>query len=235
LQTISILTPARRRPNNILRMLSSIKQTKSGEHNIEVIFRVDKDDELLQDKVFRGECYCLIDPRLYIQFVDGPATFPDLGCLWNECLNVCCGDILMCGGDDLIFETKDWDRLIVSAFEKFPDEIALVYGNDGNFGSSLATHPILSKKAVETVGWFFPPIGLTYANDNFIFNLYHRLPRLHFMGELSIRHQWDGTNQDDPNYGRMGGHFDRSHELLSSNEGQEWIRQAEIKLRKEMR
>lgn len=212
-------------------MLKSIKETKSGESNIEVIFRFDSSDESLADLPFREECYQLIDERLYIDFLYGPETFPDLGCLWNECYERSHGDILMCGGDDLVFETPNWDQLILVAFEKFPDEIILVYGQDGTFGSGLATHPIISRKAVETVGWFFPPIGLTYANDNFLFNLYHRLPRLHFMGELSIKHQWDGTNQDDPNYGRMGGHFDRSHALLASNEGQECMRQAEIKLR----
>lgn len=218
----------------MIRMLKSIKETQSKEFNIEVVFRVDDTDEILNESAFREEIFQMTDVRLYIQIIKGPETFPDLGCLWNECFNVCHGDILMVGGDDLIFETKNWDKILINAFDKFPDEIVLMWGSDGTFDNRLATHPIMSRKFVETVGWFFPPIGLTYANDNFLYNLMHRLNRLHFIGEMKIQHKWDGANPNDPNYGRMGEYFDRSHEILNGKIGQDCMKEAEDKLRKVM-
>jgi hypothetical protein len=216
-------------------MLESIKETQSKEHNIEVVFRVDDTDTLLNEPSFKEQIYQMTDVRFFPRFIYGPETFPDLGCLWNECFNDCHGDILMVGGDDLIFKTQDWDQMLVKTFEKYPDGIVLAWGSDGTFENRLATHPIISRKWVETVGWFFPPIGLTYANDNFLYNLMYRLGRLHFIGEMKIEHKWDGGNPEDPNYGRMGTHFDRSHEVLNGAIGQNCMKEAESKLREVMK
>lgn len=235
LRTISILTPARKRPENILKMLESIKATQSKNHNIEVIFRADSSDEILGEEKFRMEMFSLIDTRLYINLLYGPETFPDLGILWNDCYQKSHGDILMCGGDDLVFETQNWDEKVIEAFNKYPDEIALVWGPDGAFAAQLATHPIVSRKWVETLGWFFPPIGLTYANDNFLYNLANRLNRLHFISDLSIRHQWIGSGTSDPNRDRMLSYFDKSHEILSGHIGQDCMKDAEMKLRSVMK
>jgi len=230
-KTISILTPARKRPQNILRMLDSIKNTKSDENNIEVIFRVDDTDNDLNDPSFREAVYLMTDIRLFPRIVVGPETFPDLGCLWNDCLTVSHGDIFQMGGDDLVYETKDWDRVVIAKFEQFPDGVGLIWCEDKHFSASLATHGFISKKWVETVGWFTPPIGLTYANDNFLYNLANRLRRFYFIGDVTIEHKWDGSNPNDPNYGRMGFEFDRSHEILSNNIGQDCMKEAETKLR----
>lgn len=231
---ISILTPSRRRPDNIKRLLLSIGNTMSGEIPIEVTFRIDETDESLNNDEFTESIFDACKAKLTPQFLVGKETFPDLGCLWNECFEVCSGDLIMCGADDLVYDTENWDQKVVNIFNDQADKILLVYGNDGVFGTSLATHPILSRKAVEATGWFFPPIGLTYANDNFLYNLYYRLKRLHFVGELSIRHHWTGDGED-PNYGRMGNHFDRSHAILASDMGQMCMREAEIKLREVMK
>jgi hypothetical protein len=155
-----------------------------------------------------------------------------LGCLWNECFNISTGDIIQMGGDDLVYETKDWDIKVVEGFKKFPDEIVLVWASDGTFANTLATHGFLSRKWVEAVGWFTPPMELTYANDNFIYNITAKLGRLLYMSEVSIKHVWDGSNPDDPNYGRMGDYFQASQDVLNGEKGRILINESVERLRK---
>lgn len=216
-------------------MLESIKLTKSNETNIEIIFRADETDELLNNNVFMMKCFEYIDIRLYINFLFGPETFPDLGTLWNEAYKECTGDYIQYGGDDLVYETKDWDIKVVNGFAKFSDEIVLVWASDSSFGSSLATHGFLSKKWVDTLGWVFPPNKMTYANDNMIHNIAAKLSRLFYIGEVNIKHIWDGGNREDPNYGRMGKYFQQSWDILNGEEGQGIINGAVERLRKEMK
>lgn len=234
MKTISILTPARRRPNNMLRMIDSIKESISGNHNIEVIFRVDDTDELLLNEEFKINLYQKISIRVYINMIVGPETFPDLGCLWNECFDKCNGDIVQMGGDDLVYVTKGWDEILVNK-SNFEDEIYLSWGPDGTFNTRLATHGFVSRKWVEAVGWITPPLGLTYANDDFIHSVAHKIGRLNYLCDMEIKHLWDGGNPNDPNYGRMGELLDRSHEIRHSREGvaqQSWAVDQLVKVMK---
>ena len=207
----------------------------SGETNIEVIFRIDDTDELLNDRYFQFDCYQMIDLRLFINIISGPEVFPYIGPLWNECFDISTGDIIQYGGDDLVYETKDWDIKVVDGFKKFSDEIGLVWASDNTFGNTLATHGFLSRKWIETLSWVFPPLKLTYANDNIIHNIATKLGRLFYIGEVSIRHAWDGSNPDDPNYGRMGAYFQDSQNVLNGKEGFDLINESVDKLRKVMR
>jgi hypothetical protein len=230
MQTISILTPARLRPQNIKRMLESIKATMSGQNNVQVIFRIDNTDEKLNDSEFKFDCYKMINERLFINFIKGPELFPYLGPMWDDCFNVSTGEIVQYAGDDLVYETENWDLKITEAFNKYPDEIVLVWAADGIFGAGLATHGFLSRKWIETVGWVFPPCGMTYANDDAISSIARRLNRSHFIGDVSIKHLWDGGNPNDPNYSRLGGQFERSHNIFGSNECQSILTEAVNKL-----
>ena len=233
---ISILTPVRRRPHNIKRFMISIGETMSDDNEIEVVFRLDETDELLNNDKFMGEIFngCK-GGKLSAVFTIGPETFPDLSCLWNECYEASTGDIVQAGGDDLVYESASWDQTVINAFNKYPDKIVLVWGQDSCFGPRLATHPFLSRKWVDTLGWVFPPIGLTYASDDFVFAIGTKLNRLHFIGEMNIIHKWDGSNPDDPNYARLQEHFHRSHDILNGAVGQNLLAESLEKLGKEIR
>lgn len=211
-------------------MLESIKATQSNNHNIEVIFRIDETDDLLNNRDFMLDIYQMIDLRLYIQFIVGPETFPDLGCLWNEMYPKAHGNIFQMGGDDLVYETKDWDEKIVYAFNKYSDEIVLVWGADGIHNQVLATHGFISKKWVDAVGWITPPIGLTYCNDNFVHDIAARLGRHCFLGDVMIRHLWEGGNTERPNYQRMLLNFQKDNDYFYSKAGRDIINEAADKL-----
>lgn len=68
------------------------------------------------------------------------------------------GDILMMGGDDMVFHTKRWDSIVKKAFDLYSDKIVLVYGDDGDPNhESYGTAPFIHRNWVKVVGRYLPP------------------------------------------------------------------------------
>jgi hypothetical protein len=64
----------------------------------------------------------------------------------------------MYAGDDLVFRTEGWDKLVSEEFSKWTDRLILVHGDDrAHGGTHCATHGILHRRWIETVGYFMPP------------------------------------------------------------------------------
>jgi hypothetical protein len=133
---ISLLCPTRKRPDNFARFAKSARETAVGP--IEIIAYQDEDDDspIQPDILVRG-------PRIVMSQ------------MWNECAEKATGDLLMLCGDDLVFKTPGWDRMIKGAFAGCPDKILYVHGDDcspnaKNFG----THGTIHRRWMETVGSF---------------------------------------------------------------------------------
>ena len=198
---ISILTPTRKRPYNVQRMADSLIESCSGNHMIELILRLDLEDE----KPYMKEVKVKNCSHLGLTFVLDEPTFPNLSVLWNDCLKYATGDIIQMGGDDLIYPTKNWDELVVQEFKSaFPNGIGFIYGPDGIFYSNLGTHGFVSRLWVDTLGYFTPQQGFTYYNDNWIFEVATLAGRRHYIEKLYINHcRYPANHGTDPNYGRM--------------------------------
>ena len=186
-------------------MLISIGETISGNNLIEVIFRTDFNDDLLNNADFKKEVFDGCKSSIVVKWVVGPETFPNLSVLWNDCLQRSSGKIIQMGGDDLIYSTQNWDRLVVDEFKHaFPNGIGFVYGPDGIFYSNLGTHGFVSRLWTDTLGHFTPPYGFTYFNDNWIFEVARKIGKLHYVQKLFINHcRYPANHGTDPNYGRM--------------------------------
>lgn len=69
-------------------------------------------------------------------------------------------------GDDIVFRTPGWDTIVRQTFQRFPDRIVLVHGDDVSVNTdALATHGFLHRRWVETVGYFLPPLFSCDWND----------------------------------------------------------------------
>lgn len=76
---------------------------------------------------------------------------------WNVLAKQANGDILMLCGDDVVFETPGWSAMVEQAYADCPDKILCVHGDDlGPNGKTFATLPFVSRKWVDTVGYFTP-------------------------------------------------------------------------------
>lgn len=141
---ISLLTPTRKRPDRLTEMVgSAIETTLPGE--IEILCYVTDDDS----------SYDNLEGSLAMSFIRGPRrTFSDL---WNALIPFAHGDIFMLCADDVIFRTPGWAKIVEDAYSACPDKILCVYGDDLHpNGKTFAALPFVSRKWVETLGYFTP-------------------------------------------------------------------------------
>jgi hypothetical protein len=141
------MTPSRGRPESLKRMASSARQTAVRE--IEIIVWLDACDPALTQNLR----VCREEKMLYLL---GPRDVIHSS-RWDRLLPLATGDLLFHLNDDVILGTPGWDELVEEEFEKCPDRILMVHGDDlyiqrENFGC----HPIIHRRWLETVGYFIP-------------------------------------------------------------------------------
>jgi len=186
---ISLLVPTRGRPHNIARLLDSLDSTTTG--RIEVVWCVDDDDA--------PSVRALAD-QTYGPVVVGPRECPNQ--LWNTAWVGAKGDILAPMGDDVVFRTPGWDRMVEDEFAKWPDRIVFVNGRDGAHGPALGTHGFLHRRWVDAVGRFCPPYFSHDYPDLWLTEVADALGRRVFLPELFTEHLHPnlGKAPDDDTY-----------------------------------
>ena len=153
---ISVLVPSRGRPEQLWGAVFSAYKTATHPNRVEFIVRLD-DDDPDKEKYFY--------PRMKgVNMVVGERGL--LSEMWNECYEQANGEIVMHGGDDLVFRTLGWDQQVRDAFAASDDKILLVQGDDLSPNrEALATHGFVHRRWVETVGYFLPPLFSCDWND----------------------------------------------------------------------
>lgn len=182
------ILPSRGRPHNLRRLLNSSLDTGA---QARTIVYLDEDDPAL------GEYRKIDYPDWWVVHVGQPVglggvykwvfeTFPRL-------------DYYGFLGDDLIPRTKDWDKKLIEAAGAGD----ISYGDDGNWGGKLATHPCIGGALVRHMGWLCYP-GLKKL---FIDTVWHtigaKLGRLHYLPDVKLEHMHYlfGKAQHDETYG----------------------------------
>ncbi len=182
------ILPSRGRPHNLRRFLNAALDT---DQQARTLVYLDEDDPTL------GEYRKIDYPHWWIVHVGQPVglggvykwvfeTFPNL-------------DYYGFLGDDLIPRTKHWDKELIDA-AGIGD---ISYGDDGNWGEKLATHPCVGGELVRHMGWLCYP-GL---NKLFIDTVWHTvgitLGRLHYLPDVKLEHMHYifGKAEHDETYG----------------------------------
>lgn len=156
---ISLLLPSRGRPFNVKRLADSVMATADDVHDIEIIVYLDDDDPA---------DYAAETLPAIVKFFTTKRTL--LSEYWNMAYEKAQGAILGHMGDDIVFQTKGWDTAVKEAFDKYPDKIVLVYGDDGdpNKDKNFGSHSFIHKNWVEAVGYFTPPYFSSDFNDTWL-------------------------------------------------------------------
>lgn len=217
---ISLCLPTRQRPQGLKRLIDSIKQTVYNIQNIELIVYIDDDDFSYDNEVF----------DIPINFIKGPRII--MSDMWNKCADQANGNILMLCADDIVFIDTEWDRKVEEKVASFPDQIVLVYGEDGHpiwdaegrptRAREHATHPFVTKKWAETVGYFIAPYFSCDWADQWLNDVARGVGRYIFMEDIKIKHMhpsW-GAGEIDSNYNERLARDNRDHnrELYYSND-----------------
>jgi hypothetical protein len=108
--------------------------------------------------------------------------------MWNECWRHAHGPILMHCGDDIVFRTQGWDTMVRNVFERYPDRIVFVHGDDGYWQDRLGTHGFLHHRWTEAVGTFCPPYFSSDYNDAWFTEVARELDRKVYLPDLLTEH-----------------------------------------------
>jgi hypothetical protein len=131
----SILIPTRKRPASLQATIDSINQTTKNKSAIEILVKVDSDDEETKEfsKVVKSE----IDVR----FVVGdrhPRGYFGMAQYHDALVQVSRGKLLLVFADDCIMKTQDWDAHL----ESYADKPCII-GVDNNDNEGAGFHVLL--------------------------------------------------------------------------------------------
>ena len=183
---ISLLTPTRKRPDRLMKMISSAIAT--AKRPLEIIVYVADDDPSYDNLFLEGHLHSIVA----IKMIRGPrfpagGTFSDL---WNGLIPHAAGDIFMQCADDVFFRTQGWDDAVEKAYEACPDKLLLVYADDlGPSGKIFATLPFVSRRWVEVVGYFTGPGFAADFSDAWPQDVAEMIGRKRFLAGVEIEHQ----------------------------------------------
>jgi len=173
LPSISILVPTRGRPHNLARLQASVIATAAVPRSIEFVFYIDEDDRTRSELDLRAE--------VNAQIVVGPKR--PMGQMFGALYEHCNGALVILAGDDIVFRTAGWDRLVLDRAAGFDGGIALLYGNDRLKGEELCTHPIMPRATCELLG---RPCPSEYPGEYIDTHLFDTFAKLRALGEDRI-------------------------------------------------
>ena len=187
-EKITLIVATRERSLNVVRFWQSFKNTVTTD-DVDILFLIDADDVVTQQTI-QGlgatEVKALVGKRENV-----PIRI-------NEAWSSVTSDIVGLFGDDIVFQTKSWDRKVVEAFKTWPDEIGVVYGSDGFQNEKLCTHPFLSRKWIETLGYAAHDGFFHYCVDTWLHDVARRVNRLLYLPDVLFEHLHPDAHKAKP-------------------------------------
>lgn len=158
-------------------MVESARSTASKA--IGIFTYVDQDDEESGRQALRLICSVTTGPRLvHSEYWNHLA---EVAIKWADRQNVSPLILMMCG-DDVIFRTQGWDRIVEDAFAASPDKILMVHGDDlSPNGKNFATLPFVCRRWVEVAGRMTIPWSSGDYADTWINDIANSLGRRQFV------------------------------------------------------
>jgi hypothetical protein len=178
---ISVLIPTYGRPERLAATLESIARTGLDDKDVEVFVRI-----------------CVEDPcRAAYKALAMPVSLKCLFVYEKNAQNYgqgievlrqfATGDILMAASDDVLFRTPGWHLTVEEAFAAVPDRLLVAYANDGR-GRRKPEHPIVSRRWIDTLGYFMRTEFRHFCVDQWIQELAEDIGRLQYLDQVITEH-----------------------------------------------
>jgi hypothetical protein len=201
---LSILLPSKR-PEGLAKFLTTFRANTNNPKDIEIIVLVDDDSEY-------------VDYLSNITTIHYPPTDKvHIGNLLHECYKLSSGDWILFCNDDVSIDTFNWDVILKSYIDKFPDQLALFWPNEGIFESNLSCFPVVSRKVLEMLE-FFPINYRRYKIDDTLYNVFPFNRRI-YIPEIKFHH----GNKD---YTGISGNLIKNDDGAVMHDSLEWGNQA---------
>ncbi len=168
---LSILLPSAHE-NKRERFLKNLRETVSDFNSIEVVICLDG----LNQEVKR------IKDNVVLAF-SPPSKYRST--FFRRCYKESTGQFVLMANDDILFKTKNWDKMI--PYDSYPDELALFYFKDNQFNEFFSCHPIWSRKIMNHFPELLDPLYNITKCDNTIWDV-HPPHRRIYIPEVEIEH-----------------------------------------------
>lgn len=175
-----VIVPTRNRPNNMVELINSWKETVQFAH---LLFAVDDDDVDLEEykRQFEtnavGGMFLHVGPRLRLG-----GTLNALSVQYTDDYGV-----IGFMGDDHRPRTPAWDTMVMDAFEGQGDT-GFVYGNDLIWGEDLPTSVFIASDIIKTLGFMVPPGMIHLYFDDFWRDFGRELGKITYLPNMIIEH-----------------------------------------------
>jgi ABC-type polysaccharide/polyol phosphate transport system ATPase subunit len=188
---ISLLVPSRGRAELLQRFLESVLARSERPDLVEVVVYADEDDPQTHGLRVEG-----LDVRTFI----GPRA--TMGHYNTACFENSRGEIIALSNDDVVIQTRGWDRVLREMHAAMQDGVYMAYPNDLFKGRGLSAFPVLSRKACEMLGEAFPRAYRGAFIDYHLLDIFKRLeqrghPRLIYLEEIVFEHMHYRTGKGD--------------------------------------
>ena len=148
---ISILLPSHERSKKFKRMLNSLIDTCYKSERIEILLLLDENDNELKNylKIIKNENYNNISIKLFIKNLKTHAIRN------NYLAEKSNGDIIFPLNDDMVFVSKNWDKVIDNEFSKIDYEkpYCVWIGSDIKYKYLHSDYPIINKAWYKKLGY----------------------------------------------------------------------------------
>jgi hypothetical protein len=161
----SIILPSRGRPALLKQLLESIKETTTRPDRIEVLVAMDDDDFVP---------FTLNSDYPFTHFIVGKQQTNFSAGYYNRLAGMSRGRFIHALNDDTVFRTPGWDCIALEALK----DADLCYGRVDDvrsLGGQYCFFPILSRRTVDLLGYFFHPGFPTWGADVHLWRVFHAL------------------------------------------------------------
>lgn len=176
----SVLCPTRNRPDQLIAMMQSCLENASNSNLIEFCLYIDNDD-------FSYDINKLFEISVNTRIVRGPKM--PLSLTFNSLLTVANGEFYFYTGDDVIFQSLNWDKSLKDPLLGVPDRLGATYGNDlASYEQKYATHGMVHYNWISLFGYIFTPHMKDNGTDFWISEVARKAKRLFYCPEVIVEH-----------------------------------------------
>lgn len=165
---IALLCPSRGRPEQLRRMIESVKAASSAP----IIIYMSLSE--LAGNYFDWALSYQNCPRVRFATYRHPDNLPTVH-KWNllaeQALKNPDNKLFMLASDDMIFETPGWDKALIDHYNQLPKARTMrkqphVYALQDSRDENGTPHPIVTREYIEAIGYFMPPWFLHWYCDS---------------------------------------------------------------------
>lgn len=183
---IALLLPTRERMNLKLTFLLTALARCENPCNFTIYFGIDKDDPTLD----RCKKLASIINNLKIVEFEPEGIKTNIHKLWNILAKESTEEIISMVGDDMMFQSDNWDAKILEEFasDKCPDKFKLVCGSDGFRQDQFPSWLFIHRFYMEKTGYFLREDFIRNWVDQWLDQIYKSFNRKVYRPDILIRH-----------------------------------------------